>query len=89
MIVQEKVPGGKMIAADFDIAEGRISRIKITGDFFLHPEDTLIKIEEALIGETLDNVESKVTKILSDNNAKLIGVEPKDIQIMLKKVIAL
>ena len=88
MYIQEKVPGGKMICADFDVAEGRISRIKITGDFFLHPEDKLIKIEEALIGETLDNVEGKVAKVLSENDAKLIGVEPKDIQALLKKAVA-
>jgi lipoate-protein ligase A len=85
MIVQEKVPGGKMVCADVDIAQGRISRVKITGDFFLHPEDTLIKIEDALVGVSLDEVGAKVANCLEENKAQLIGVSPEDIERLVKR----
>jgi len=46
----EKVEGGKLvrIAIDFD---AQISRIAITGDFFLYPEEELSAIEQSLVGQ--------------------------------------
>jgi lipoate-protein ligase A len=87
MFVEEKVPAGKMVGIDLEIAEGRIARIKITGDFFLHPEKTIENIEEALIGCSIDDVAETVSKVLSENKAQLIGVAPEDIENLVKKAV--
>jgi len=42
-----KVPGGKLIRIKVVFSD-IIESVQITGDFFLHPEDSLLKIEEAI-----------------------------------------
>jgi lipoate-protein ligase A len=86
MFIQEKVPGGKMVGIDVEFCEGKIEKIRISGDFFLHPENTLTLIEESLIGKTVDAAGEVISGILEQNNAQLIGVRPQDIEEMLRKV---
>jgi len=47
-----KVPGGKLIRVQciVDEAGKMLSSIIITGDFFLHPEEGIQKLEKDLIG---------------------------------------
>ncbi|MEM7439734.1 MAG: biotin/lipoate A/B protein ligase family protein [Pseudomonadota bacterium] len=45
-----KVPGGKLVVADVAEAEGRISSVQISGDFFLEPEEALSAITAAIEG---------------------------------------
>ncbi|HIY86045.1 MAG TPA: lipoate--protein ligase family protein [Candidatus Yaniella excrementavium] len=49
-----KVPGGKLVIADLDVAEGIISRANINGDFFLEPDEALAEINAALVGLNYD-----------------------------------
>jgi lipoate-protein ligase A len=86
MRIEQKVPGGKMVGIDVEINDGKIEQIKITGDFFLHPEKTIALIEEALLGHSIDEVGELVSRVLSENEAQLIGVTPQDIEEMLRKV---
>ena len=44
-----KVPNGKLLKVALTANNGRIGQLKITGDFFLYPEEDLQKLEEALI----------------------------------------
>jgi len=34
-----KVPGGKLVAVDLEVADGRIAKAAVSGDFFLEPDD--------------------------------------------------
>src|SRR5690606_3869285 len=45
-----KVPGGKLVAVDVEVEEGRISRAAVSGDFFLEPDEALESIDGALLG---------------------------------------
>ena len=45
-----KPPGGKLVAADVEVAGGRMARVQISGDFFLEPDDTLDHVNAALTG---------------------------------------
>ncbi|HEY8294262.1 MAG TPA: biotin/lipoate A/B protein ligase family protein [Micrococcaceae bacterium] len=45
-----KVPGGKLVVADFDVAAERLSNVSISGDFFLEPDEALGDINAALTG---------------------------------------
>ncbi len=45
-----KVPGGKLVAADVQVTGGRLSRVAVSGDFFLEPDDALELIDRALTG---------------------------------------
>lgn len=47
---QYKVPGGKLVVADFAVAHGRLAGVRISGDFFLEPDHALDAINQALTG---------------------------------------
>lgn len=74
-----KVPDGKLIKVKLWVLSGKISEIKILGDFFLHPEETLQELEDSLIGSTAEetSIERKISQVLT--NATLIGATAADI----------
>lgn len=45
-----KTPGGKLVVADFAVEDDRLRRVRISGDFFLYPEEALETITSALEG---------------------------------------
>ena len=45
-----KTPGGKLVVADFAVIDGRLRQVRISGDFFLYPEEALATITAALEG---------------------------------------
>ena len=45
-----KVPGGKLVAAEVEVADGRIASAFVQGDFFLEPDEALEDINAALVG---------------------------------------
>lgn len=45
-----KVPGGKLVVVDLDVVDGRFANVRLSGDFFLEPDDALGAIDAALTG---------------------------------------
>jgi lipoate-protein ligase A len=45
-----KVPGGKLVVADVGLLDGRLAGVRISGDFFLEPDEALESINGALEG---------------------------------------
>lgn len=45
-----KPPGGKLVAADVDVARGRLAHVQVSGDFFLEPDEALDRVNVALTG---------------------------------------
>lgn len=87
----EKIKGGKLVRINVEYAD-RIENVRITGDFFMHPEETLFEIEEALKG--VDSKESEATlaerivRIAAKRKAQLIGIAPEDIARVLRAAIS-
>src|SRR5213594_1743158 len=52
-----KAPGGKMLRIRIREKDGRIESAKISGDFFLIPEESLSKLEKMLEDARLDEKE--------------------------------
>lgn len=75
-----KVPGGKLVKAKVRVEAGRIAEIIILGDFFLHPEETLQKIEDALRGTLAKeaSIERVILKALTESDAIIIGATAQD-----------
>lgn len=73
---------GKMLRLDVTYAE-HIESLKITGDFFLHPEETLDQIVTELTGVAVpiqkDVLIRKTKYILDSNEAEMIGITVEDI----------
>lgn len=77
---EHKVEGGKLIKVQLSEKNGKISKVKIMGDFFMHPEELIEELEKSLIGCTLN--EPEITKTIKNfiekNNVTLLGVSPED-----------
>jgi len=80
---------GKMLCLDVTFAD-RIESLKITGDFFLHPEETLDQIVTELTGVAVpiqkDVLIRKTRYILESNEAEIIGITVDDIINLLEEV---
>src|SRR3954468_8688465 len=49
-----KVPGGKLVVVDLDVVDGRIADCRLSGDFFLEPDEALQAIDAAVRGLPAD-----------------------------------
>lgn len=84
--VEFKVPDGKLLAAEMEVGDGRIVRVKITGDFFMHPEAAIEALEEALTNLSSDaaSIEDAVKEFFRDRTVDLLGASPTDFIHVLK-----
>ncbi|WP_425956504.1 lipoate--protein ligase family protein [Xylanimonas sp. McL0601] len=55
-----KVPGGKLVAVELEVADGRLTNAHLSGDFFLEPDEALEVIDHALDGLAADTPTGKV-----------------------------
>ena len=76
--VEYKAPGGKMIKLDIEFSGSRISYIKITGDFFIHPEESIIEIEKILTNVHVSQAEGRLKDHVEYNKILLVGVNVED-----------
>jgi lipoate---protein ligase len=53
-----KTPGGKLVRVDFDLDDGRLRNVVVSGDFFLYPEEVIDDIRGALEGASADLTET-------------------------------
>ena len=75
-----KVKGGKLIRVQLLRGSDKIERIKISGDFFLHPEEFIEELEKALLGNTLNesNLAEVIETVLGRGEATLLGAASTD-----------
>ncbi len=75
-----KAPGGKLLRIRLREEDGIIKSVKITGDFFLVPEDSLPKLEKMLEDAPIREAELKllVDRFFRGTGAQGLGVTPDD-----------
>jgi lipoate-protein ligase A len=74
-----KIPNGKLlkINLNYDENTNKIKDVRITGDFFAHPEEAIELIEEELLNVKLDkiNLFETIQSIIEENKIELIGLD--------------
>jgi len=79
-----KVPRGKLVVVDFDVLDGVIHNVVLTGDFFLYPDDALDALvgglEGAPAGAGTETYRELVAHAVPDG-AELVGFSPEAIAI--------
>jgi lipoate-protein ligase A len=77
---QYKVKGGKLIRVQLETESNKIRKVKVTGDFFLHPEELIEELEKALEGATLHEqaLGGHIKEFIKKNKAVLLGASPED-----------
>jgi len=75
-----KVEGGKLVKVQLQKRGNAIGKIKITGDFFLHPEELIEEMERRLEGRLLDEVDlaEHIKALVEKNEAVMLGASPED-----------
>lgn len=73
-----KAPGG-LIRATFEVKEGRIAWVSLSGDFFFYPAEKLEALEAALTGVALEDVEQTIAAFYATEGIESPGVTPGDL----------
>ena len=85
-----KVPGGKLVAIDLEVEEGRLAHVAVSGDFFLEPDTALADIDRALEGMPADAsvaaLAESITRTL-DPTAVLVGFSPEAVAIAARRAL--
>ena len=76
-----KAPGGKLVRIRLREENGSIRWVKITGDFFLVPEESLPKLEKMLEDVPISEGELRllVDRFFRGTEAQGLGITPDDI----------
>ncbi|MDD5171765.1 MAG: lipoate protein ligase C-terminal domain-containing protein [Candidatus ainarchaeum sp.] len=87
MRCEEKVKGGKLVCIEIVPKDGKAAKVRITGDFFLHPEDSINALEQSLEGVDLTSGEDEIAARLKKalGQAQLIGASPEDLARIFKR----
>lgn len=75
-----KAPGGKLVRVRMEEDDGEIRAVRVSGDFFLIPEDQLSKLEKTLVGAPLKEKELKILidRFFVATRVKGLGVSQDD-----------
>jgi|SRR5215467_1538974 len=76
-----KGPGGKLLRIRLTEDQGQIRKVKITGDFFLIPEESLPKLEKMLEDTPIREKELRllVDRFFRGTEAQALGITPNDL----------
>jgi lipoate-protein ligase A len=86
-----KVPGGKLVVVEFDVDDGRLANVSVSGDFFLEPDEALLDINSALTGlsheAAAEDISSAVAAALR-TEAVLFGFSPAAVAVAVRRALA-
>jgi lipoate---protein ligase len=68
-----KAPGG-LIRADYNLSEGKLSSVSISGDFFCYPEDGIDRLESILEGTNEADAQQVLTDFCKREDIEIPGV---------------
>lgn len=87
---KQKVKEGKVVKVEVEYDEV-IKNVRITGDFFLHPEDILEEIEKSMVGlernADEETITSNILKVTADRDIQMIGISPGSIALLIKEAL--
>jgi lipoate-protein ligase A len=86
-----KVPGGKLVVVDFDVDNGHLANVSVSGDFFLEPDEALLDINQALTGLSAEagaaDIASAVNAGLRED-AVLFGFSAAAVAVAVRRALA-
>jgi lipoate---protein ligase len=85
-MISRKIRGGKLLRLELRFREDLVVGARLTGDFFIHPEEAIDPIEETLLtcqrGELEAEVKGRINQVLAENKATIIGFSADDLASM-------
>lgn len=65
----------KLLRMKIDHIENTIRSIRITGDFFIYPEEAIIELEKSLVGVSIDSQSIKIATEAFFSDNQVIGFD--------------
>ncbi|MCL1840568.1 MAG: lipoate--protein ligase family protein [Propionibacteriaceae bacterium] len=85
-----KVRGGKLVRADVETQDGRITAARVFGDFFLEPDSALEDIDAALIGLPASSSAEQIAAAVAarlDPRTRLIGFDVDAVGVAVRRAL--
>jgi lipoate-protein ligase A len=85
-----KVPGGKLVVADLEVVDDRLAQVRISGDFFLEPDDALDAINAALNGQPAETDARALAAAVQGalpEGASLLGFSPEAVATAVRRAL--
>jgi lipoate-protein ligase A len=84
-----KVPGGKLVAVDVESEGDRLSRVSVSGDFFLEPDTALEDIDAALLGMPVTSSVAQLAEVVARaaGDAHMVGFTPEAVAIAVRRAL--
>ncbi len=78
-----KVKNGKLVKCGIEMDGDKIKNIKITGDFFIYPEEKIEEFERKMMGLKKEEISKGIREFFK--GVELVGASANDfIQVMMK-----
>ncbi len=76
-----KVPNGKLLKISLSDEGGKISKLTITGDFFMYPEESLVELEKALFGAKIEekNLQEIIEDFMTRTHSTFYGLDAQSL----------
>jgi hypothetical protein len=82
--ITKRCSGGKLVKVIVMSSGGAIEEIRITGDFFTHPEGVIEALERKLVGMKRGQIGKGVKEGLGESTL-VIGFNPEELIIMIEE----
>lgn len=86
-----KVPGGKLVVVDFEVTSACFANMRITGDFFVFPEDAIDALARSINGMDVNASANDLQLAMSramGNDVELLGFGPVDVVAAIRRALA-
>ncbi len=83
-----KVPGGKLVVVDLDVVDDRLANFRLSGDFFLEPDNALEAINDAVNGLPADSDSAWIAAAVKGalpEDALLLGFTPEAVAVAIRR----
>ncbi len=85
-----KTPGGKLVVVDFEVEDGSLRNVVVSGDFFLYPDEALEAITASLEGlprETDEGGIAEAVRRAIPAGTEVLGTSPEGIAIAVQRAL--
>lgn len=86
-----KVPGGKLVVVEADAVDGHLRNVRVSGDFFLEPDEALGSITGAIEGLPVSADAGEIARRVRDalpSDVVMLGFHPEAVATAVRRAIA-